>query len=161
MGLFSSMRISGSALTAQRLRMDVIAGNIANADTTRINGQRAPYQRQQVVFQPLAQGGSPAEGLQVAAIVKDRIWHASQQLKDRTDGSVTMTLEVSDDYALRNWILGFGRYVRVVAPASLVDWATHTTSYQYFPDGSVKQTSNANTTTATDSYDNAARLFPR
>jgi flagellar basal-body rod protein FlgC len=67
------MRISGSALTAQRLRMDVIAGNIANADTTRINGQRQPYQRQQVVFQPLnAVAGSAGEGLQVAAIVKDQ-----------------------------------------------------------------------------------------
>ena len=73
MGLFSSMRISGSALTAQRLRMDVIAGNIANADTTRVNGQRQPYQRQQVVFTPLNQAaGSPADGLQVAAIVKDQ-----------------------------------------------------------------------------------------
>jgi flagellar basal-body rod protein FlgC len=73
MGLFSSMRISGSALTAQRLRMDVIAGNIANADTTRVNGQRQPYQRQQVVFQPLAAGAnSSGEGLQVAAVIKDQ-----------------------------------------------------------------------------------------
>jgi flagellar basal-body rod protein FlgC len=73
MGLFSSMRISGSALTAQRLRMDLIASNIANADTTRINGQRQAYQRQQVVFTPLNQGaGSAGDGLQVAAIVKDQ-----------------------------------------------------------------------------------------
>ncbi len=73
MGLFSSMRISGSALTAQRLRMDVIAGNIANADTTRVNGQRQPYQRQQVVFQPLAAAGnSSGEGLQVTAVIKDQ-----------------------------------------------------------------------------------------
>jgi flagellar basal-body rod protein FlgC len=72
MSLFSSMRISGSALTAQRLRMDVIAGNIANADTTRVNGQRQPYQRQQVVFQPLEQApNAPGAGLQVAAIVRD------------------------------------------------------------------------------------------
>jgi flagellar basal-body rod protein FlgC len=74
MGLFSSMRISGSALTAQRLRMDVIAGNIANADSTRVNGQRQPYQRQQVVFTPLNNQGasSPGDGLQVASIVKDQ-----------------------------------------------------------------------------------------
>ena len=71
MGLFSSMRISGSALTAQRLRMDVIAGNIANADTTRVNGQRQPYQRQQVVFEPLMNGSTGGDGLQVASIVKD------------------------------------------------------------------------------------------
>jgi hypothetical protein len=33
-----------------------------------------------------------------------------------------MTLLVSDDYALRSWILGFGRFVRVTAPAHLVEW---------------------------------------
>src|SRR5438093_725078 len=71
MGLFSSILIWGSALTAQRLRMDVIAGNIANADTTRVNGQRQPYQRQQVVFEPLATKGSESAGLQVASIIKD------------------------------------------------------------------------------------------
>jgi flagellar basal-body rod protein FlgC len=67
------MRISGSALTAQRLRMDVIAGNIANAGTTRINGQRQAYQRQQVVFEPLAQTTAGAgSGLQVTAILRDQ-----------------------------------------------------------------------------------------
>ena len=81
MGLFSSMRISGSALTAQRLRMDVIAGNIANADTTRVNGQRQPYQRQQVVFAPLAPApNSGGEGLQVTAIIKDE--QAPRQVYD-------------------------------------------------------------------------------
>ena len=81
MGLFSSMRISGSALTAQRLRMDVISGNIANADTTRVNGQRQPYQRQQVVFQPLVPAaGSSGEGLQVASVVRDEA--AARQVYD-------------------------------------------------------------------------------
>jgi flagellar basal-body rod protein FlgC len=73
MSLFSSMRISGSALTAQRLRMDVIAGNIANADTTRVNGQRQPYQRQEVVFQPLVEAdGATGKGLQVSSIIQDQ-----------------------------------------------------------------------------------------
>jgi flagellar basal-body rod protein FlgC len=90
MGLFSSMRISGSALTAQRLRMDVIAGNIANADTTRVNGQRQPYQRQQVVFTPLNQGaGSPGDGLQVASIVKDQ--SAGKQVYDPSNADADPT----------------------------------------------------------------------
>ena len=38
---------------------------------------------------------------QVASFVKERTWHESQQLKDRPDGSVVMTMTVSDDYALR------------------------------------------------------------
>lgn len=58
----------------------------------------------------------------IAASIRERTWHASQQLKDRSDGSVSMTLQVSDDYALRSWILGFGRFVRVIAPAPLVEW---------------------------------------
>ena len=57
----------------------------------------------------------------IAAAVRERTWHTSQQLKDRPDGGVSMTLNVSDDYALRAWILGFGRYVRVVSPGNLAD----------------------------------------
>ena len=46
---FKSMDISASALTAQRFRMDMIAENIANINTTRTaNGQ--PYRRKTVVL---------------------------------------------------------------------------------------------------------------
>ncbi len=44
MGFLSSLDISGSALTAQRLRMDVISENIANAATTETEGG-GPYRR--------------------------------------------------------------------------------------------------------------------
>lgn len=50
MNAFSSMRISSSGLSAERLRMDTIASNIANASTTRgENGK--PYVRKIAVFQ--------------------------------------------------------------------------------------------------------------
>ena len=49
MGFLSGMDISASGLTAQRLRMDVIAQNIANADTTRTE-DGGPYRRKYVVF---------------------------------------------------------------------------------------------------------------
>lgn len=50
MSAFSSMRISASGLSAERLRMDTIASNIANISTTRgENGQ--PYRRKVVVFE--------------------------------------------------------------------------------------------------------------
>jgi predicted DNA-binding transcriptional regulator YafY len=58
----------------------------------------------------------------IAPLVEERVWHASQRFRARTDGSVVMTLDVTDDYALRNWILGFGRYVKVQRPPSLVQW---------------------------------------
>ncbi len=56
MGLFTGIEISGSGLTAQRLRLDVIAGNIANAETTRSgqvdqNGRPIPYRCKRVVFE--------------------------------------------------------------------------------------------------------------
>jgi flagellar basal-body rod protein FlgC len=50
MGIFETMRVSLSALTAQRLRMDVVASNIANVETTR-SPQGGPYLRRQVIFQ--------------------------------------------------------------------------------------------------------------
>ncbi len=50
MSFFHALNISASGLTAQRLRMDVISENIANAETTRAeNGQ--PYKRKVVYFQ--------------------------------------------------------------------------------------------------------------
>ncbi|AHM56666.1 flagellar basal-body rod protein FlgC [Peptoclostridium acidaminophilum DSM 3953] len=49
MSLFSGMTISGTALSAERARLDVISKNIANANTTKTeNGM--PYRRQVVVF---------------------------------------------------------------------------------------------------------------
>lgn len=56
MGVFNSINISSSALTAQRLRMDVASSNIANAQSTRAtvnaNGEYEPYRRKMVTFQP-------------------------------------------------------------------------------------------------------------
>lgn len=55
MSIFNSMNTSASALTAQRLRMDVASSNMANANTTRAtlneNGEWDPYRRKMVVFQ--------------------------------------------------------------------------------------------------------------
>lgn len=85
MGLFDAIDIAGSGLTAERLRMDVTAENLANAQTTRgANG--GPYQRKEVVLEQAggsafgtmltgAIGGVRAadspNGVQVAAIVED------------------------------------------------------------------------------------------
>lgn len=50
MGLFNSFNISASALSAQRLRMDIISQNIANVNTTRTE-DGTPYRRKVVLFQ--------------------------------------------------------------------------------------------------------------
>jgi flagellar basal-body rod protein FlgC len=49
MGLFDGLNISASGLTANRLWLDVIANNIANANTTR-TPQGGPYRREEVVM---------------------------------------------------------------------------------------------------------------
>jgi flagellar basal-body rod protein FlgC len=49
MSFWNSFRISSSALSAQRLRMDIIANNVANSETTRTETGGA-YQRQDVIF---------------------------------------------------------------------------------------------------------------
>jgi flagellar basal-body rod protein FlgC len=81
MGLFDAIDIAASGLTAQRLRMNVTAENLANAQTTRGEGGGA-YQRKNVVLQQagggfggaltsaLGGGGEPA-GVEAVAIVPD------------------------------------------------------------------------------------------
>jgi flagellar basal-body rod protein FlgC len=64
MSFLNTYRIGLSALNAQRLRLDIIANNVANADTTR-TAAGGPYQRQDVVFMP--QGNTFASASALAA----------------------------------------------------------------------------------------------
>ncbi|MEW6073132.1 MAG: flagellar basal body rod protein FlgC [Planctomycetota bacterium] len=74
--LFDGLRISSSGLAAERLRIDVITENIANARTTR-TATGDPYRRKLVVFEPLlrkALAGRPAEpggGLATPRVIED------------------------------------------------------------------------------------------
>ena len=57
MSFFKSINVSATGLTAERLRMDIISKNIANAETTRTSAG-TPYRRQLVVFKEQTSGGS-------------------------------------------------------------------------------------------------------
>jgi flagellar basal-body rod protein FlgC len=71
--MFESLDISSSALLAQRVRMDTIAGNLANIDTTRsASGQKVPYRRRFAVFAPGREGDASKAGVQVTKIEQDR-----------------------------------------------------------------------------------------
>jgi len=75
MGFLSSIDISGSALTAQRLRMDVISENIANAETT-MTDTGEPYRRKVCVMAPRQSfssvlDGEMAKGVMVTDIIED------------------------------------------------------------------------------------------
>ena len=65
--LFSALDISASGLRAQRVKMDIIANNIANADTTRTE-EGGPYKGKKVVFTPRV---DPETGKEEGVEVKD------------------------------------------------------------------------------------------
>ena len=76
MGFLSSIDISGSALTAQRLRMDVISENIANAETTTTDTGE-PYRRKVCVLSERSAfssmlGDAMGSGVMVSQIVEDQ-----------------------------------------------------------------------------------------
>lgn len=109
MSIFKSMNITASALTAQRLRMDVVSSNIANVDTTRarqVNGEWEPYRRKSVSlssdegrfsnFLNVAMGkNGTGEGVKVTAINDDtetpfKLVYDPTHLDANEDGYVEM-----------------------------------------------------------------------
>ncbi|HCW80823.1 MAG TPA: flagellar basal body rod protein FlgC [Ruminococcaceae bacterium] len=87
MAFLHSLDISGSGLTASRLRMDLISENIANAETTRTE-HGGPYRRKMAVYQCADSNGSfrsmldsqaakssgnmPLNGVKVSSIKEDK-----------------------------------------------------------------------------------------
>jgi len=57
-----------------------------------------------------------------ARYVRERCWHSSQRARALPDGRLQLSMNVSIDYALHSWILGFGRNVQVAAPDELRAW---------------------------------------
>ena len=57
----------------------------------------------------------------VAPYVRARVWHASQQLRAGADGGLVLSMNVCHDWALRSWILSWGPFARVLAPAALAE----------------------------------------
>lgn len=72
---FTSLKVSASALTANKTRMDTISANLANINTTRTE-EGGPYKRQEVIFKATPVGGfkghlEKAMGVEVSEIKKD------------------------------------------------------------------------------------------
>lgn len=104
MSVFKTFQIAASGLTAERLRMDTIANNLANANTTRsVDG--GPYRRQVPVFAPILdesmrgmssplQQGAKGQGVQVVGVFSDpsppRLVYDPQHPDANADGYVEM-----------------------------------------------------------------------
>lgn len=84
MDFLSSLNISGSGLTAQKLRMDVISQNISNAEVTRTE-DGTPYRRKMVVLSSIKGSGSFREALNNASAVKTSGVQVQSIVEDQSD----------------------------------------------------------------------------
>jgi predicted DNA-binding transcriptional regulator YafY len=105
MRTFAVERIQSLSVTEDRFEPQELAED-AFAHSLGVN--QGPPERIEIEFEPA-----------IARYVKGRVWHASQAAHEQPDGSLRLTLDVCNDWALRSWILGFGNGARVIAPDAL------------------------------------------
>jgi len=105
---FAVERIKSLAVTARTF--DVTEGTPTDPFPNSLGVHTGPPERIEIEFLPEA-----------AIHVRERTWHASQQIREKSDGSILLTLNVCNDWALRSWILSFGPLARVVSPPSLAE----------------------------------------
>jgi flagellar basal-body rod protein FlgC len=70
MSVFSVFHIAGSALSAQGMRLNAVASNLANADSL-VGADGKPYRAKQVVFEATPINGESGQGVRVKQIVED------------------------------------------------------------------------------------------
>lgn len=71
MSLFNIFNVSGSAMSAQSQRLNVVASNLANADSaTSATGEA--YRAKQVIFEATPVDGSQATGVKVQSVIEDQ-----------------------------------------------------------------------------------------
>ncbi len=98
MAFLSSMNITGSGMTAQQLRLDVISENVSNINTTRVEGGNGPYQRKMVVMEAESGRDSFREILARAA---GEVPAAAGDLSEEGGVRVTQIVEDTSPFKLR------------------------------------------------------------
>lgn len=71
MSLFNIFNVAGSAMSAQSQRLNTVASNLANADST-ASADGSTYRAKQVVFQVVPTPSPAAAGVKVARVVEDQ-----------------------------------------------------------------------------------------
>ncbi|NFO13091.1 flagellar basal body rod protein FlgC [Clostridium botulinum] len=94
MNAFTSMQISATGISAERLRMDTITSNMTNASTTRSADGSGPYVRKIAVFQEALDENRKMTGIKPVKIVEDKsplrkVYNPTHPDADET-GYVTM-----------------------------------------------------------------------
>ena len=151
MNIFRAMDISGSALTAQRYRMDIIGENIANADSTR-TADGATYRRKNVIFQerPMSFAGHMQIAVSNTAVSRARAHHyddsrsyaptlASRRLSATGGGGVRVISQVESEQPFKLVYdpvhpdadeEGYVQYPNVDIEREMVDFISATRSYE-------------------------------
>lgn len=70
MGFFNLLNVAGTGLSAQRIRINVISSNLANANTTKTETGE-PYKRKDLIFREVLEGEFRG-GVKVDSIVEDK-----------------------------------------------------------------------------------------
>lgn len=103
---FAVDRIKSVSLEKQTFTPEQAVSDDVFANSLGVN--TGPAARVEIAFAP-----------SLAPFVRARVWHSSQEVRDTPDGGLVLTMNVCHDWALRSWILSWGEFARVVAPASL------------------------------------------
>ena len=130
MSLFNGFNISASGLTANRMRMDVVSSNIANANTTRgklVNGEWVPYRRKSVElsqsgvspFQQQLQSAMNNQSTKISGVTVSKI--------DEDEAPFTLSFDPSHPDADEN---GYVRLPNVDPIKEMVDLMSATRSYE-------------------------------
>lgn len=132
MSIFHSMNTTASALTAQRLRMDVISSNMANIDTTRakqVNGEWEPYRRKTVTLG--AREGQFSNFLNVAMgkTVKHNVGNGVKVTRIKEDMETPFKLVYDPTHADADED-GYVRMANVDPLKEMVDLISATRSYE-------------------------------
>lgn len=132
MSIFHGMNTTASALTAQRLRMDVISSNMAGIDVTRakqVNGEWEPYRRKTVTLS--AQEGQFSKFLNVAlgSKAKSSVGNGVKvtQIKDDTETPFKLVYDPTHPDANED---GYVNMPNVDPLKEMVDLMSATRSYE-------------------------------
>lgn len=128
MTMFHSMNTTASALTAQRLRMDVISSNMANVDSTR-GADGNPYRRKMVVLEPKEGSFSSFLNKAMGSTQEDGAGNGVKvsQIKEDTETPFKMVFDPEHPDADEN---GYVAYPNVDPLREMVDLISATRSYE-------------------------------
>lgn len=70
MSLFNIFNVAGSGMAAQSQRLNAVASNLANADST-TSADGKPYRAKQVIFSATPMGGADVQGVKVVRVAED------------------------------------------------------------------------------------------